>query len=266
MSILLDDPATHSVPDDDRRLTLAELLASRGCHRAPAYVHENDPVAANRNGSDKQTLTRVAANPSGSDNLLLSSRTGVEELLSQLIAARRARGNRKAIRRPSVAKREERRSGFDRVNLHMRRLSRRVLNDRTLNGAPIPDHETLRLAMHEYITTELGHFLVHREPGSTAATPPIQHARLVDAASDRLARSAASYVLRSWSPDYIAEQRRRGAVGGRASRRRPTWTPGQLADLQALEGLTVAQQAAQLGLNSATIKRMRSTLRQRDTC
>jgi hypothetical protein len=160
------------------------------------------------------------------------------------------------IRRPSVAKREERRTGFDRVNLHMRRLGRRVLNDRTLTGTPIPDADTLREAMHEYITTELGHFLVHREPGSPAATPPIQHARLVDAATDRLARSAASYVLRTWSADYIEEQRRRGAAGGRASRRGPTWSPDQLADLQALDGLTVEQQAVRLGLNVSMVKRM----------
>jgi hypothetical protein len=77
----------------------------------------------------------------------------------------------------------------------------------------------------------------------------------------KLADTAAAATLRDWSADYIEQQRRRGAAGGRASRRGPTWTPQQLADLQALDGLTVGQQALQLGLNSSKVKRMRAEIR-----
>jgi hypothetical protein len=165
------------------------------------------------------------------------------------------------MRRPAVATRQERRTGYDRVSLHLRRLARRVLNDR---GPDTPELGTLRAALEAYVFSQLEHFIIRDEPGDPRALRLQRHAMLGDeAAVYRVARAAARYTLGTWSADYIAEQRRRGAAGGRSSRRGSTWTAAQLDALATLQGLTVEQQAAELKLAPAMVKRMRSALRQR---
>lgn len=54
-----------------------------------------------------------------------------------------------------------------------------------------------------------------------------------------------------------------GSVGGKISKRVPSWTDADLDTLLALEGMTVTQQAAHLDVSMSTIDRMRRALRQR---
>jgi hypothetical protein len=230
------------VDDPGQRITLAEMAEGVGT------FHDLRSSVPAKPTSDNQ---RVAANPSAetaSDNLRLSSRGVVEALLSELIECRRARGKRKTLRRPAVATRQERRAGFDRVNLHLRRLSRRLLNDHAKRGEPIPDRAELTAALRAYVLAELDYFIFYQDPGDATGTAPQKHATLAgEPAALRVARSAARYALERWQ---------RGAVGGSHSRRGPTWTADDLAALAKLDGHTRQQQADALGRSRSTVDRM----------
>lgn len=150
---------------------------------------------------------------------------------------------------------------FARMRSHLRRLARRALNDRAKAGHDAPPPDALAEALAAYVLQECPRAVLDVAPGDARPSSREAHARLTPEALERVTLGAARYVLDRWSADYIAEQQRRGSVGGTRSRRGPTWTPEDLAALAALQGLTVTEQAAQLDRPPRTIERMRRALR-----
>lgn len=71
---------------------------------------------------------------------------------------------------------------------------------------------------------------------------------------ERMAKDAAAVALERYDPQYRA----RAAKGGRHGSRRPTFTYDQL---EAVEGLSIPQQAEALGCSTATISRLRKRAR-----
>lgn len=246
-SVPADDP--RRTPFAPRKLTLAEMQAT---------------VSANT--SDKRSTVSAYI---ASDNLRPSRAYGDEEidaLVADLVAARDPRGPRKAMRRPS--RRRGQSDLFDVVRLHLRRLCRRVLNDRGRDKAVLPDHDLLVLALERYLQQQCWHLVYHHDYGEQREPQRLRRTYLDESRSgltaiESVARSSARYALDTWSPDYIHEMQRLGSVGGKISKRTPSWTDADLDALAALEGQTVAQQSAALNVSMSTIDRMRRALRKR---
>jgi hypothetical protein len=265
------------VPGDVARRTpdpsLAELIAlipAEQPHTVSAYAPRKLTLAEMRaswSTSDKRTL--VSANvPESitSDNPRPSRAYGeddVQALVAQLIASRAARGHRKMMRRPS--RRRGQRDLFDIVRLHLRRLSRRVLNDRCRDGLEPPSEQLLAEALESYVRQQLWPLIYHHDYGDQREPNRVRRTYLDDSrnAVESVARSSAAYALTTWAPEYIQDMQRLGAIGGRISKRKPSWTAADLDRLAALEGRTVAQQAAELGRSRSSIDRMRRALRER---
>ena len=157
---------------------------------------------------------------------------------------------------------------FDVVRLHLRRLCRRVLNDRCRDGLEPPAHDLLVQALERYLEQQLWHLVYHHEYGEQREPQRLRRTYLDQSRSglsaiESVARSSARYALSTWSPDYITEMQRLGRIGGRISKRKPAWTDDDLDALANLEGQTVTQQSAQLGVSPSSIDRMRRALRQR---
>ncbi|MDD7929886.1 helix-turn-helix domain-containing protein [Microbacterium thalli] len=258
-----------SVLDD---LTLDELLAYPDPTPVTARRSRKLTLAEMRvwpgsaNASDKRTSVSATQYPlSTSDNLRPSRAYRDEEidaLVVDLVAARAARRNRKAMRRPF--RRRGQADLFDVVRLHLRRLSRRVLNDRCRDGLEPPEHDLLVLALERYLEQQCWPLVYVQEYGDVREPSRVRQTYLDgERAIESVARSCARYALDNWSPDWILEMRRRGAKGGRTSKRRPSWTDHDLDALAALDGLTVAAQARTLGRSPSTVDRMRRALRER---
>jgi len=203
---------------------------------------------------------KVTQDPPGGSRS--SSEVQRERLVAVVKDARRARGNRKQLRRPRRPRRKGDTSMFRRMRGHLRETARRALNDLARARQPIPEAEPLAEALAALVWDEYRDLIQYREPGS----PPLGRARfafLDDEAVERVAASAARYVLARWSPDYIREQQVRGAKGGRRSRRGPSKaTLANVARLRELEGLSAAKAAAELGVSVSTVYAMRRTLRE----
>lgn len=157
---------------------------------------------------------------------------------------------------------------YDVVRLHLRRLCRRVLNDRCRDGVEPPRPYLLVLALERYVQQQLWHLVYHHDYGEQRAPQRLRRTYLDGSRSGQgairsVAVSCARYALTTWSPDYITEMQRLGKLGGQISKRVPSWTEADLDRLATLEGLTVAQQAAQMGFSMSTVDRMRRALRQR---
>ena len=71
---------------------------------------------------------------------------------------------------------------------------------------------------------------------------------------ERYAERAAVYAVDTWRPDYFDMQARKGAKGGRKSKRKPKYT---YRDFLAVDGLTHAEAAAVLNMSVMTVRRMR---------
>ncbi|WP_374460130.1 hypothetical protein [Microbacterium sp.] len=71
---------------------------------------------------------------------------------------------------------------------------------------------------------------------------------------ERYSERAASFAVDVWRPDYFEVQARKGAKGGKKSKRKPEYT---YADFLAVEGLTHPEAAAMLGVHVSSIRRMR---------
>lgn len=253
-----DDPAFAVSTYAPRRLTLAEMQLST----VSAATHESVSAFA----SDKRTaVSAYEHEPSTSDYLRPSRAYGegaVLALVADLVAARSARGHRKAMRRPF--RRRGQRELFDVVRLHLRRLCRRVLNDRCQDGLEPPSHDLLAEALERYLEQQCWHLVYFQDYGDVREPQRVRQTYLDgERAIESGAWSCARYALDTWSPDWILEMRRRGAVGGRTSKRPPTWTDADLDALAALHSLTVKQQATRLGRSPSTIDRMRRALRER---
>lgn len=186
-----------------------------------------------------------------------------EQLSAVVNEARRARGNRKALRRPARPNRYGHAPLFGRMKFHLRKLARRALNDLSKTGQPIPSCEALADALAAYVWEQHTVLVFIREPGEGPLG--LQGPRWLDGdgAVRRVAWSAARYTLEGWTPDYIQQQQARGAKGGRNSRRGPTKTTGSgLARLRELDGLTVAQLAVAMGMSESSVKRLRKQERE----
>jgi len=165
------------------------------------------------------------------------------------------------MRTPTMPRSTSDSSMFARTRSHLRKLARRALNDRAKAGHDAPPVDALAEALAAYVQHVAPHVVLDVAPGDPRPSSREQHARLTPEAVERVTQSAARYVLDRWSADYIAEQQRRGGVGGSRSRRGPTWTAEDLDALAKLDGLTVAEQAARLERPERTIKRMRRALK-----
>jgi hypothetical protein len=183
--------------------------------------------------------------------------------VADLVAARSARGHRKAIRKPF--RRRGQRELFDVVRLHLRRLCRRVLNDRCRDGLKPPSDALLVAALERYLREQCWHLVYFQNYGDVREPCRVRRTYLDgERAIESVAQSSARYALDTWSPDYMREMQRIGGIGGRNGKRPPTWTDADLDVLAALDGLTVAQQAKRLSRSPSTVDRMRRALRERD--
>lgn len=188
----------------------------------------------------------------------------LDSLLRMLIAARAARGKRKVLRVPNVRKSNTDSGVFDRVRLHLRRLARRTLNDLAKADMRIPDEAALTAALAAYVRDQCSGVVRMREPGMPSLSSRERRLYLDGAdAVDRVALSAARYAIEGWTPDYILERQRRGAKGGKVSKR-PTARLALLDSLEGMADLTPQKQAAELGVSRATLFRMKADLRERE--
>ncbi|MFF8187858.1 hypothetical protein ACF044_11445 [Microbacterium sp. NPDC016588] len=188
----------------------------------------------------------------------------VDALVRDLVAARAARGRRKAMRRPF--RRRGQRDLFDVVRLHLRRLCRRVLNDRCRDGMEPPSMDLLSTALEGYLREQCWHLVYFQDYGEVREPQRVRRTYLDgERAVQSVARVSARYALETWSPDYIVEMQRRGRIGGRNSKRRPDYTDADLDTLQTLDDLTVVQQAKAMGKSKSSIDRMRRALKDRDS-
>jgi len=265
MTTLPADPSGDlgAVAQPSRRLTLEDMRAS------VRAVADLDGASTSPN----QTPTRHGTYSYPGDSQVAGEAPGADLLLAVLVKATAARGKRKALRAPRLptqtayvrVRGRVSRGTFERVNLHLRRLARRALNDLHKAGEQLPDRATLAAGLALYVFEELPRLLRNQAPGETPPSGYDRWAWLDDDAVRRVAASAARYQLERWTPDYIEEQQRRASVGG--SRSRPPlgiWDdPANLDALAALDGMTTAQQAEALGVSPATIDRGRKRLRER---
>lgn len=191
----------------------------------------------------------------------------IDALVSDLVAARAARGHRKMMRRPF--RRRGQKDLFDVVRLHLRRLCRRVLNDRCRDGQDPPEHDLLVLALERYLQQQCWHLVYHHDYGEQRAPQRVRRTYLDESRSgmtaiESVARSCARYALDKWSPEYIREMQRLGSVGGKIGKRKPTYDD---ADLDALAGLVdlpnMQARADALGRSLRTTERMWKALQQR---
>lgn len=147
---------------------------------------------------------------------------------------------------------------FKRMRFYLRKLARRALNDLAKAGRPIPEIPELTDALATYVWDEFLNLIYVPEAGGQGLGRSRFRYLNGDDGVQRVAASAARYTLEHWSADYIQEQQRRGAAGGRRSHRGPSKaTPDNRAALAGLSpGLTRAQQAQALGISESTVKRL----------
>lgn len=132
----------------------------------------------------------------------------------------------------------------------------RTLNDLDGAGHPLPTADDLADVFYARIRERgVTFYPLHSNRGHGIST----------VVAEKMAQDAAHAVLRDWNPEWIRRQRERGAKGGRASKRPPTWNDADLDALAQLAGQTVKEQAAALVRSASTIDRMRRALRARET-
>ncbi|CAH0158896.1 hypothetical protein SRABI98_00972 [Microbacterium sp. Bi98] len=71
---------------------------------------------------------------------------------------------------------------------------------------------------------------------------------------ERYAERAAVFAVDTWQPDYFEIQARKGAKGGRRSKRTPEYT---YQDFLSVDGLSHAEAAAMLNRSVSSVRRMR---------
>jgi len=158
--------------------------------------------------------------------------------------AKRRKTERKPIRLPAP------RVGSDYGRTLYRfgqRWGLRHLGDQQRAGEPVTDDAgTLADEILCQIMKRAGHRLDGWDVHRARHRPHVAQA-------ERAARDAAVFVLDTWSPAYLARQARRGAAGGRKSRRVPTVS---IERLRATAGLSRADAAAFLGVTERTVTRL----------
>lgn len=193
----------------------------------------------------------------------------VERVHIALVNALRARGCRKAMRKPAATQPEsyysqrgrKTASAWHRSHRHLRRLAFRALNDLTGEGFAPPDADTLAEAFSRYADERLSHLYLTWD--ETKPSGFEKWAFMPECEVENLARFTARVVGEEWRPEWINAARLSGRKGGRKSRRGPAWTDTDLDRLTHLQGLTREKQAGELGFGIRTIARMRVALRER---
>ena len=152
-------------------------------------------------------------------------------------------------------------NGYLRVWTYLSTLAYRVFNDRHLAGHEQPSETTLADAISQYVETYLSKFIRSFDP----TTRPTGFERFAYIGEEQLAylsQTLAGALLRDWTPERIDEWRRRGATGGRKSRRSSMWNDqGNLAELRERRGWSVAELANFFGVSKSSIDRGRRLLR-----
>lgn len=194
----------------------------------------------------------------------------LDALVAELVDALSARGYRKAMRKPRRRPKQDGDDLFDRVRLHLRRLTLRVLNDRYRRGVEHPHRDLLCLALDAYLRRECSDLLYHHDYGEQRDPARLRRTYLDQSgmgstATERVAVYAADYSLEKWRPTFIDDAKANGAKGGGAGKRKCTWTDADLDLLQTLDTLTVAQQAERMGTSPRRMNRMRRALRDRES-
>lgn len=180
-------------------------------------------------------------------------------VLEQVIRdATQAREHRYALRAPHAGDRL-----WERMRFFLRRLLRRTLNDLAKAKQVIPSARDLRDAVEGFIYGEYGTLVYEQEPGEQRRSAK-QRDLLLDGheAVIRLVRNVVAYTKKRWKPAWITRAVEAGRSGGTKSRRGPTWTDEDLAELANLDGKTVKEQAFLLGRSASTINRMRRALKE----
>lgn len=244
-------------------------LPADAAHRIPAprkltLLEMQESVSAN--APDKRTSVSAWTASDNPRPTRAYEEQAIDALVTDLVAARAARGHRKAMRRPS--RRRGQSDLFDVVRLHLRRLCRRVLNDRCRDGLEPPQPYLLFLALERYLEQQCWHLVYHHDYGEQRAPQRLRSTYLDESRTGHgaiysVALSAARYALSTWTPDYTHEMQRLGSIGGKIGKRKPMWTDDDLDTLASLAGQTKAQQAKHLGVSTSSIDRMRRALRDR---
>lgn len=133
----------------------------------------------------------------------------------------------------------------------------RIMNDAQRFGAELPTEVEL-----ESLFYERGHAraVIHsdydHEGGGRRIGISVEGLEII-------AASAARAVVDEWRSNYTQVQRRRGAAGGRASRRGPSVTVEDvlMAEASSSRRLSHAEVATLLGCSTATVERRRRDLR-----
>jgi hypothetical protein len=139
------------------------------------------------------------------------------------------------------------------VYSHLCRVGLRRLNDLYRSGEALPTDEDLMVMLLDHAEPQLQKQLGspipwRRDPSSGIVAPSRGYYRET---LDRATASAAQFCLQVFDPEYVVERAR---AGGRASKRRPVFTPDLLVGI---EHLSSAAQADALGCSLATIKKLR---------
>lgn len=222
-------------------------------------------ITKTRTGSDNQNSPAqiTHCSPRAIDNY---AGPGAAQHLADVVRnARNERGKRMQLRRPSKT-RSARAPMFDRVNIHLRRLSRRALNDLAKTGHPEPTLDALAAALAAYVWELCGDLVYMQEQGEAHGSSRELGAQFLDGAEavERVTYSAARYALRTPGEHsrYMRDLQRRASTGGTKSKRKPEWVrdPTLLEKLARHDGKTIPQQAAAMGVSVSTIKRMRADL------
>ncbi|MDP4333565.1 hypothetical protein Q7F20_09290 [Curtobacterium sp. A7_M15] len=152
-----------------------------------------------------------------------------------------------------------------RVGLHLHAVALRMLNDNVeyvLDEAGKPlrgrllSQEQLGDALYFYVHHKAAQHIVHDEFSDQSMVKADKTHRLINSRLVRKVDEVAAWALEVWDKDARARARRRGAAGGRESRRGPKYTLEAFLALP--EGLTKKQQAEALGCKSTgTIDNLR---------
>lgn len=144
----------------------------------------------------------------------------------------------------------------------------RALNDAHADVFAPPTVDMLADALRAEIENRLDHLISWwPDPGEHRGF--VRWAYLSPEGIDRLVVIVATDLLEVWSPTWLAQQRRAGAVGGSRSRRGATWSDEHVLDLVEAQGAaqargergSAAEMAALFGWSERTILRMRARAR-----
>lgn len=118
-------------------------------------------------------------------------------------------------------------------------------------------YENQKMRSHEDVTSHLFTILVDKLKPELDAERGIKGITTI-AMVERYSERAAAFAMDVWRPDYFEIQARKGAKGGKKSKRKPEYS---YSDFLAVEGLTHAEAAAFLDTSVSSVRRMRDAFK-----